>query len=172
MTSMGGVGYRVRVFKATSNNISVISWRSVLLMEETGVLWENQRTARSHWQNLSYNVALSTPCHEWDSSFMKRKLCKPWWSSIPSMSTKRTITSHLNWTHLTISLTGNLPWWSLDSQLQTVHKLYLICICNYFNLPCWSLDYQVQTVHKLYLKCICSYLHVVCSVILKKTKIF
>jgi hypothetical protein len=35
---MGGVGYRVRVFKATSNNISVISWQSVLLMEETGVL--------------------------------------------------------------------------------------------------------------------------------------
>ena len=29
------------VFKATFNNISVISWRSVLLVEETGVLGEN-----------------------------------------------------------------------------------------------------------------------------------
>ena len=28
---------RVRVFKATFNNISVISWRSVLLVEETGI---------------------------------------------------------------------------------------------------------------------------------------
>ena len=27
---------RVIVFKATSNNISVISWQSVLLVEETG----------------------------------------------------------------------------------------------------------------------------------------
>jgi len=29
------------VFNNTFNNISVISWRSVLLMEETGVLREN-----------------------------------------------------------------------------------------------------------------------------------
>jgi len=30
------------VFNATFNNISVISWRSVLLVEETGVPGENQ----------------------------------------------------------------------------------------------------------------------------------
>ena len=29
---------RVMVFSATFNNISVISWRSVLLLEETGVI--------------------------------------------------------------------------------------------------------------------------------------
>jgi hypothetical protein len=32
---------RVIVFNATFNNISVISWRSVLLVEETGVPGEN-----------------------------------------------------------------------------------------------------------------------------------
>jgi len=31
------------VFNATLNNISVISWRSVLLVEETGVSTENHR---------------------------------------------------------------------------------------------------------------------------------
>ena len=31
------------VFNATFNNISVISWRSVLLVEETGVPEENHR---------------------------------------------------------------------------------------------------------------------------------
>jgi hypothetical protein len=36
------------VFKATFNNISVISWRSVLLMEETGVPGENHRPSASH----------------------------------------------------------------------------------------------------------------------------
>jgi len=36
------------MFNATFNNISVISWRSVLLVEETGVLAENLRTAASH----------------------------------------------------------------------------------------------------------------------------
>ena len=32
---------RVMVFNATFNNISAISWRSVLLVEETGVPGEN-----------------------------------------------------------------------------------------------------------------------------------
>jgi hypothetical protein len=41
------------VFNATINNISVISWRSVLLMEETGVSGENHRPVSSHWQTLS-----------------------------------------------------------------------------------------------------------------------
>jgi len=31
---------------------------------------------------------------------MKRKF-KQWWSSIPPISTKQTITSHLNWNHWT-----------------------------------------------------------------------
>jgi hypothetical protein len=34
---------RVRVRDIIFNNISVISWRSVLLVEETGVLGENHR---------------------------------------------------------------------------------------------------------------------------------
>jgi hypothetical protein len=38
----------VMVFNATFNNISVISRRSVLLVEETGVTGENHRPAASH----------------------------------------------------------------------------------------------------------------------------
>jgi hypothetical protein len=34
---------RVMVFNATFNNISVISWRSVLLVKQTGVPGENHR---------------------------------------------------------------------------------------------------------------------------------
>jgi hypothetical protein len=36
------------VFNATFNNISVISWLSVLLVEETGVLGENHKPVASH----------------------------------------------------------------------------------------------------------------------------
>ena len=36
------------VLNATFSNISVISWRSVLLVEETGVPGENHRLAASH----------------------------------------------------------------------------------------------------------------------------
>jgi hypothetical protein len=49
------------VFNATFNNISVISWWSVLLMEENGVPEENHWPATSHQQSLSHNVVSSTP---------------------------------------------------------------------------------------------------------------
>jgi hypothetical protein len=49
------------VFNATLNNISVISWRSVLLVEETGVSGEIHRPVVSDWQTLSHNVVSSTP---------------------------------------------------------------------------------------------------------------
>jgi hypothetical protein len=52
------------VFNATFNNISVISWRSDLSVEETG---ENHRSAASDRQTLSHNVLSSTPCRELDS---------------------------------------------------------------------------------------------------------
>jgi hypothetical protein len=42
--------FRFMVFNATFNNISDISWRSVLLVEETGVPGENHRHVPSHWQ--------------------------------------------------------------------------------------------------------------------------
>jgi hypothetical protein len=56
------------VFNATSNNISVISWRSVLLVEETGVPGENHRPVASHRQTLSHNVIYSTLRHERESN--------------------------------------------------------------------------------------------------------
>jgi len=46
------------VFNVTFNNISVITWKSVLLVEEIRVPRENHRNATSHWQTLSQNVVL------------------------------------------------------------------------------------------------------------------
>jgi hypothetical protein len=40
------------VFDATFNNISVISWQSVLLVEETGGLGENHKPMASHGKNF------------------------------------------------------------------------------------------------------------------------
>jgi hypothetical protein len=59
---------RVMVFNATFNNISDISWRSVLLVEETRVPGENYRLVASHWQTLSHNVVSSTTRDERDSN--------------------------------------------------------------------------------------------------------
>jgi len=58
MTELGVIAM---VFNATFNNISVITWRSVLLVEETGVQGENHRPAASHRQTLSHIVVSSTP---------------------------------------------------------------------------------------------------------------
>jgi hypothetical protein len=52
------------VFNVTFNNISVISWRSVLLVEETRVPGKKQRLIASHCQTLSHNIVSSTPWHE------------------------------------------------------------------------------------------------------------
>jgi hypothetical protein len=57
-------GFGFMVFNTSFNNISVILWRSVLLVEETWVPGENHRPAASHWQTLSHNVV--SP--EWDSN--------------------------------------------------------------------------------------------------------
>jgi len=61
------------VFKATFNNISVILWPSVLLMEETGEPRENHRPVASHWQTLSHNV-IHAPRPDWDSNSQHQ-----WW---------------------------------------------------------------------------------------------
>ena len=50
--------FGLMVFNATFNNISAISWRSVLLVEETRRPGENHRSATSQWQTLSHNVVL------------------------------------------------------------------------------------------------------------------
>jgi hypothetical protein len=57
-----GVGWgHVHAVNATFNDNSVILWRSVSWVEETGVPGENHRPVASHWQTLSNNVVSSTP---------------------------------------------------------------------------------------------------------------
>jgi hypothetical protein len=50
------------------NNISAISWQSVLLLEQIGVSEENHRPVESHFQILSHNVVSSTPRQEQHSN--------------------------------------------------------------------------------------------------------
>jgi len=45
------------VLSAIFSNISAISWRQVLVVEEVGVLGENHRPWASNWQTLSLAAA-------------------------------------------------------------------------------------------------------------------
>ena len=47
------------VFNATLNNISVISWHSVLLMEKTGVPGKNHRPVADKLYHIMYRVYLA-----------------------------------------------------------------------------------------------------------------
>jgi hypothetical protein len=66
--AMIGVMVKVMIFNAIFNNISEISWRSDLLVDETGIPKENHRPATSYWQTWSRNAESSTPRYERDSN--------------------------------------------------------------------------------------------------------
>ena len=54
------LGVSIMVSNATSNNISAIAWRSVLVVVEMGAPGENLQHAASHRQTFSHNVVSST----------------------------------------------------------------------------------------------------------------
>jgi len=51
------------VFNTSFNNISVISWQSVLLVDETGVPRENHQPVASYRHTLSPKIVSRTPPH-------------------------------------------------------------------------------------------------------------
>ena len=61
------------VFISIFNNISVILWPSVLLVEETGVPAENYRPVVSQGQTLSHNVVSSTSWHKQSKYYQQNK---------------------------------------------------------------------------------------------------
>ena len=58
----------VMVFNATFNNISVILWRSVQLVEENGSTHRKPPPDASHSQTWSHSVVSSTSRHDRDTN--------------------------------------------------------------------------------------------------------
>jgi hypothetical protein len=101
------------------NNISAISWWSVLLVEETRVPRENHPPATSHWQTLLHNVVSSTPRHELDSNWQCEWIGTESIDSCISKYHTISTTTALVWplskndiTHKTFSDTGSVARWS------------------------------------------------------------
>jgi hypothetical protein len=66
------------VFYATFNNISVISWWSVLLVKENGGPGENHRTFASHLQTVSHNVVHLALIEIWTHNISGKFLTCVW----------------------------------------------------------------------------------------------
>ena len=81
------------VFNVTFNNILVILWQSVLLVEETG---ENHWPVASQGQTLLHNVLSNTPLHEQGSNSQLQ-----WWSTLIAQGVVNPTT------------TRSQPWWPL-----------------------------------------------------------
>ena len=77
----------------TFNNILVILWQSVLLVEETG---ENHWPVASQGQTLLHNVLSNTPLHEQGSNSQLQ-----WWSALIAQGVVNPTT------------TRSQPWWPL-----------------------------------------------------------
>jgi hypothetical protein len=58
------------VFNATSSDISVLSWWSVLLVQETGVPGETHQPAASHWQTFITYCCIEYIFSEQDSNYI------------------------------------------------------------------------------------------------------
>ena len=72
---------RVMVFNATFNTISAISWWSDLLVEETGITWENHWPVVSHWPTDLPQVIDKLTCPKSSTNFKHNVV-----SSTPSLS--------------------------------------------------------------------------------------
>jgi len=92
---------RVMVFNATFNNISVISWRSVLSVEEIKVPWENHWPVVSHWQTyriMFYRVHLVWAGFKFTTSVVIGTDCKG--SCKSNYHTITTTTAPVSWWYI------------------------------------------------------------------------
>ena len=94
---------RVLVFNATFNNISVISWLSVLFVEETGVPRVNNWPVASHWQTLSHKCFIEYTLPERHSNSQLQ-----WWQVLIA--------------HVIVNPTAIRSWWPLSLLIDCINK--------------------------------------------------
>jgi hypothetical protein len=151
----------VMVFNANFNNISVISWRSVLLVEETGVPGENHRLVVSHWQTLSHNVVENTPL-PWGGFELTTLLVigtdntGSWKTNYHTITTTKTVSDegHGIFTyendHKNVQFVTK-PIWSLPKSVDSLlwkRRANNTSICHTLSCTYTSLEYSLRLVSR------------------------
>jgi hypothetical protein len=114
------------VFNTTFNNISAMSWQSVLFMEETELLRENHRPVASYWQTLSHNLVSSAPRHEEDIKIKSLTCSALLICCIVGDLRNPQYRSHMN----------DLMSWIYSDVINTVMTLFVQLDCSIFSLLC------------------------------------
>ena len=122
------------MFNATFNNISVISWRLVLLVRETVVPGENHWPIASHWQILSDNVVLSTPRHKRDSNSAQNKKSESitLFLKLHYMLHRRLLIVLLIYVHVYWYLINGQNLWIIYKSTDSISLLTLLITKRYF----------------------------------------
>ena len=138
------------VFNATFNNVSVISWRSVLLVGETGIPGENHRLATSHWQTLSHGNESSTPRHERNYNSQR------WWRDTDCIDIVNTSTLyHTITTKMaplmkhSIYIVGSMFTVNFSNGRFAIHKIIYAHTTNYTS-PTFALFYHLKKATDLW----------------------
>ena len=146
------------VFNVTFNNISVISWLSVLLMEETGVPGENHRPVTSHWQtflslgclSLFHLRFLVTSFVSSNSFLIINNLTDKWWAKTWR---KESITLYY-FSHMITLLLENMAPLLVITYIIKTHNMYLYLQVSGWSKGegCWISNYKHITL--LVKKCV------------------
>ena len=145
------------MFNATFNSISAISWRSVLLVEETRGPGENHRPVAIHWQTLSHNVVhlAISEIFEFTTSEVIGTDC------IGScQSNYHTITA----TTAPIYIFCHCPNKTFSGNLWIYFTLYAICLDGWWTDGVWLLLPCTTSDNTRWPTCLPSLLSVICKV--------
>ena len=141
------------VFNATFNNISVISWRSVLLVEGTGVPGGNYRPVARHWQTLSHNAVqpslIEIRTHNINCFLLNNKICLKYNISDETLQW----TSRRAFTWLIPRSESNQIFLRIKSEC-SIHSRWfcaeLLHVLNILNSCILLMFTQIITIYRLY----------------------
>ena len=120
------------MFNVIFHNFSVISWWSVLLMEETG---ENHLPVASHWQTLSHNVLSGTARHERGLNLQRH-----WWKA----PIAQVVVNPTTMTTTTPNMFDKSNNCSFCPYISKLYQLLFLFFANYYFVVYWLIDRQLN----------------------------
>ena len=148
---------------ATFNNISVKSWRPVLLVKENGGHGEKHPFAARQWQTFSHNVLSNTPQHEITTSVEIVTECTGRYKSIYHTITIRTALCNWNsFSQIIIWLVDTTFWLDVCTKVKGCQYYYYDILVVVYDRKIYNFFIQAletdnkSTLWRAFLACFCA----------------